>query len=248
MQHLFDDGVLPAELFKHVRIRRPAGFRLFAVRQLQAFKEHLAELLGRVDVERPARFLVDMLLERFELRLHLAAEGREGVCIHAHAGVLHAREHGAEGKFHLVVEFVQLALLDHGGERFIECADGACVDVEGCFGLSCVAKHREGLAVQVLRLGKCLVEVGGKKRGDVVLARRCVEKVARKRRVENEALDGKIVFKQRALEIFYIVTDLFDVGRKERAQESIPVALVAVEVKLSGDGGMFARIAVDDYA
>ena len=116
--------------------------------------------------------------------------------------MLHAREHGAEGKFHLVVEFVQLALLNHGGERFIERADGACVDVEGCFGLGRVAKHREGLAVQVLRLGKRLVEVGGKKRGDVVLARRCVEKVARKRRVENEALDGKIVFKQRALEIF----------------------------------------------
>ena len=100
----------------------------------------------------------------------------------------------------------------------------------------------------MLRLGKCLVEVGGEERRDVVFARRCVEKVARKRRVENEALDGKIVFKQRALEIFYIVTDLFDVGRKERAQESIPVALIAVEVKLSGDGGMFARIAVDDYA
>ena len=55
----------------------------------------------------------------------------------------------------------------------------------------------------MLRLGKCLVEVGGKKRGDVVLAHRCVEKVARKRRVENEALDGKIVFKQKtAYEIY----------------------------------------------
>ena len=95
-------------------------------------------------------------------------------------------------------------------------------------------------------IGKVYTDI--KKRGDVVLARRCVEKVARKRRVENEALDGKVVFEQRALEVFYVVADLFDVRRKERAQERVPVALIAVEVKLSGEGGMFARIAVDDYA
>ena len=100
----------------------------------------------------------------------------------------------------------------------------------------------------MLRLGERLVEVGGEERGNVVLARRRVEQVPCERGVKNEPFDGKIVFKQRALEIFYIVTDLFDVGRKERAQERVPVALIAVEVKLSGDGGMFARIAVDDYA
>ena len=145
LQHLFDDGVLPAELFKHVRVRRPAGFRLLAVRQLQAFKEHLAELLGRVDVERPARFLVDVLLERFELRLHFAAEGCEGICVHAHAGVLHAREHGAEGKLHLVVEFVQLALLKFGGKGLIQRIDGAGIDVERRLGLGRVAEHRESV-------------------------------------------------------------------------------------------------------
>ena len=117
--------------------------RFFAVRELQAFKEHLAELLGGVDVERAARFLIDVLLQRFELRLHFAAEGCEGICVHAHAGVLHAREHGAEGKFHIIIKLVQLALLKFGGKGLIQRIDGAGIDVERRLGLGRVAEHRE---------------------------------------------------------------------------------------------------------
>ena len=117
------------------------------MRQLQAFKEHLPELLGGVDVERPARFLVNALLECFELCLHLAAERRESVGVHAHAGVLHAREHGAEGKLHLIIKFVQLALLDHGGKGLVQRADGRGVNMERRLGFDRVAEHREGLAV-----------------------------------------------------------------------------------------------------
>ena len=86
-----------------------------------------------------------MLLQRFERRLHLAAEGGEGVRVDAHPRMLHARKHGAEGKLNLIIELVQLALLKFGGEGFIERTDGACIDMEGCFGLGRVAEHREGL-------------------------------------------------------------------------------------------------------
>ena len=100
----------------------------------------------------------------------------------------------------------------------------------------------------MLRLGKRLVEVGGEERGDVVLACRRVKKVARERGVEDEAPDGKTVFKQRALEILDVVTDLFDVGRKERAQQRVPVALIAAEIELGGENAVIPRAALDDHA
>ena len=145
LQNLFDDGILPPQFFEHVRVRRPAGLRLFAVRELQAFKEHLAELLGGIDVERPARLFIDVLLERLELHFHLAAEGRESVRVHAHARVLHAREYGAEGQLNLIIELVQLALLKFGGKGLIQRIDGAGIDVERRLGLGRVAEHRESV-------------------------------------------------------------------------------------------------------
>ena len=93
-----------------------------------------------------------------------------------------------------------------------------------------------------------MVEVGGEERGNVVLACRRVEKVARERGVEDEALDGKTVFKQRALEVFDVVADLFDIGRKERAQECVPVAFIAAEIELGGENTAVPRIALDDHA
>lgn len=117
----------------------------FAVRELQAFKEHLAELLGGIDVERPARLFIDVLLERLELHFHLAAEGRESVRVHAHARVLHAREYGAEGQLNLIIELVQLALLKFGGKGLIQRIDGAGIDVERRLGLGRVAEHRESV-------------------------------------------------------------------------------------------------------
>ena len=92
------------------------------------------------------------------------------------------------------------------------------------------------------------MEIGGEKRRNVVLARRRVKKVACERGVEDEALDGKAVFKQRALEVFDVVADLFDVRRKELAQQSVPVALVAAEEEFGGNGGILAVFTVDDHA
>ncbi len=181
------------------------------MRELQSLKKHLAELLGRVDVERPARLFIDVLFERFELRLHLTAKRRKGVRIDAHARVLHAREHGAEGQFYVIIELVQPALLERGGKGLIQRIDSAGVDMERRLGFGCVAEHREGLWLQVLRLGERPVKVGGEKRRNVVLARRRVEQIPCERRVENEAVNGKIVFEQRALEVLDVVADLFDI-------------------------------------
>ena len=115
------------------------------MRELQSLKEHLTELLGGIDVERPAGLFIDVLLKHFELHLHLAAEGRESVRVHAHARVFHAREYGAEGQLHFIIELVQLALLKFGGEGLIQRIDGAGIDVERRLGLGRVAEHRESI-------------------------------------------------------------------------------------------------------
>ena len=95
-QHVRDDRVLPAKLLQHVRVGRPAGFCLLAVRQLQLFKQDRAQLLGRIDVERPARGVVDTALQLPDTRFHQRAEVRERISIHKATRMLHLRQHGAQ--------------------------------------------------------------------------------------------------------------------------------------------------------
>ena len=96
--------------------------------------------------------------------------------------------------------------------------------------------------------GEPRAEINGKERSDVVLSRRRVDEIGGKRRIEHEALGGKAVFQQRVHEVLDVVADLFDVGGEQRAQQRVPVAGIAAEVKFCAQRFLFVLFTLHDHA
>ena len=67
--------------------------------QLQIVEQHVAQLLRRADVERPAGEPVDVRGEARDLRLHQRGEALQFVVVDADAGAFHARQHAGQREF-----------------------------------------------------------------------------------------------------------------------------------------------------
>ena len=98
-QNLRGDFELPRERFQHLRVCRIAALRLFAARQAHFFKQQLAKLLGRIDVEGFPRQLVDPRGQFRKLRAVLLAQASQLLPIHQEARMLHIVEHRAQRHF-----------------------------------------------------------------------------------------------------------------------------------------------------
>ena len=77
-----------------------------------------------------------------------------------------------------------------------------------------------------------LIIIRNKQPLQVIAPRRRVEQVRRERRVEHEALDREPLCQQRRHEILHVVRGFFDVTRKQRREQRLPVSLVAVGIEL----------------
>ena len=63
--------MLVPDLFENIGAGAVAALGLLASRQLQRFKENVAELKRRFDIEAAARISVDLFFQKFCLRLQL---------------------------------------------------------------------------------------------------------------------------------------------------------------------------------
>ena len=95
---------------EHIRVGGIAAAVLFVMRQAQLFKQHTAELLGRVDVKGLARKVVDMRLGLAHALLKLRAEGPQAVRIDGEPVALHIRQHIGQRFFDLLVQRKLLVL------------------------------------------------------------------------------------------------------------------------------------------
>ena len=116
--------MLADELLQHVGVGAPAGLGLFPGGQHQLLEEHLAELLGRVDVELVPRLPPDVLLQRFYAAAHALAVGGQGPAVHQEARALHLRQHGAERQLDGVVELQRVRLAELPLQHGIELPEG----------------------------------------------------------------------------------------------------------------------------
>jgi len=96
VEDLVNDRVLAAQLFEHGGIRAPAGLGLFPGREHELVKQHVAELLRRLDVERLARAGPNALLQLLDGAREALAEIIQRLAVHEKARVLHARQHRAQ--------------------------------------------------------------------------------------------------------------------------------------------------------
>ena len=95
--------MLLGQVFQHI-LRSGDSLALAAAGrrgQAQIGEEHLAELLGRVDVEAPPGQLEDALADALQLDGEALGEPVQHAQIDAHAGLLHAEEHRSKLQIHL---------------------------------------------------------------------------------------------------------------------------------------------------
>ena len=97
-------GQLLEDIF---RGRRLSGRRLAHHRQAELAEQDLLQLLGRVQVERAARFGVRLRLQLQHARRELGALRLEKSPVHQHAGALHAIQHRHERLLDGLVEILQ---------------------------------------------------------------------------------------------------------------------------------------------
>ncbi len=146
-------GVQVAHLREHLRVGRVPRLAAPARRQLEPLEQHLAELLGRAEHERPAGQLVGLLLERLDLLGHPRGDLAHARRVDRDARALHRAEHGHERQLDVLQQRAELALGDARRQRLVQqqAARGAA------------REHRVALAVaagdgQAL-LGQQVVEV-----------------------------------------------------------------------------------------
>ncbi len=114
---MIHDGVRAAKLLHDAGIGGKAGLRPLWRGQPQLDKEHLGQLLSRVQVERVAGGLVNPFLQiAHALRQFLGHALQKGH-VQSHAMALHLDEHRDQGQFHLLVQPHQLLLRQFFAQR-----------------------------------------------------------------------------------------------------------------------------------
>ena len=86
--------------------------------QIQFVKEHVAKLLGRVDVELEARLVVDLARLGFDLVLQPLRHFRQHLAVELDAGLFHARQHRHQRQVDLVVNLAQSGFVDFIAQFF----------------------------------------------------------------------------------------------------------------------------------
>ena len=103
-----------SEVLKHLHRRGVPAAGLFPVRQLQVFKQDIAQLLGAVDVENAhAAGVIDGLLQPLNLPGIAHAELSEEIPVHAEPDILHPEEHKGQRKLDFLHEPHHALLLHH---------------------------------------------------------------------------------------------------------------------------------------
>ena len=99
--------MLLAQRAQDAGVGRVACLALAQRLEAEVAEEHLGELLRRADRERAAGELVDAVGELVDAVAHARRDLAETIRVHAHAGLLHAREHAHERQLDLAEELLE---------------------------------------------------------------------------------------------------------------------------------------------
>ena len=86
--------------------------------QVQLVEQHVAQLLGRIDVELEARLVVDLARLGLDLALQPLRHFRQHIAIELDAGLFHARQHRHQRQIDLVVNLAQPGWFDFVAQFF----------------------------------------------------------------------------------------------------------------------------------
>ena len=102
--------MLPPELFQNIGICAPAGLCFLARGQHQAVKQHLAELLWRINVELTSGKLPYLISKLFYIIVKACSKLAECGSVDQKADRLHIGEHLTQRKLDLVIKLFHVKL------------------------------------------------------------------------------------------------------------------------------------------
>ena len=192
------------ELFKDLRIRRVAAFCLLDGRKPQPFKEHLAQLLGRVDVEFLPGITENIRLIFLDADLEHIAERDERHLVDEHAPRLHPRQHRAKGQLDFVIELLHAALAQLPGQHLKERRD--------CRGVRQKRRFLRRLFsdLRFVRIADLRGAILRENVIQLIIAPRRVQIIRRKRRIKDKSVRREAALEKRSHQRLTVMRDLFD--------------------------------------
>ena len=198
VEDLVNDRVLAAQLFEHGGIRAPAGLGLFPGREHELVKQHVAELLRRLDIERLARAGPNALLQLLDGAREALAEIIQRLAVHEKARVLHARQHRAQRQLDIRIERQHAERVHLFPQHRLQRPDG-------------------------LRIRRFPAEIRLRETREIIVPGRGVEQIGRQRRVKHEPVRRQALGEQRAHEVFDVVPRFMHAVRKQQTQECVVI-------------------------
>ena len=222
LQDQVDDGVLGAELFQHLGAGGVPRLGLFHRGQPQPLKEDPPQLLGRIDVKLLPRLGIDLPLEHLDAGLQGLAEVGQGRLVHQHPGLLHLRQHGAEGALNLLIHLGQAELCHLLGQAAVQGGQQADVVGQGLPGLLGALLALPGFGAQVvLGRGQGHPKVLGPHLVQVIAAVGGREEVGGNGPVKDKALRREPPVQGPAHHVLAVVPQLGDARAQQARQEGL---------------------------
>ena len=106
MEHQLYRRMVVAKLFQDFRVGGIAGFCLFPRGQPQLDEQGIPKLLGRIDIELVANFLINLLLQGLDFRFQTLSVHPDAFAIHQKADILHAGQHLSQRNLHLLQQLL----------------------------------------------------------------------------------------------------------------------------------------------
>ena len=192
------------ELFEHLRVRRVAAFCLLDGRKPQPFKEHLAKLLGRVDVEFLPGIAENIRLIFLDADLEHIAERDERHLVDEYAPRLHPRQHRAKGQFDLIIELLHAAFAQLPGQQRIERRNRRRLGQKRCLFRRFLPDPR------FVRIADLRAAILRENVIQLIIAPRRVQIIGSKRRVEKKTFRRDAALEKRSHEALAVMCDFLD--------------------------------------
>ena len=208
-----DDGMGVFQLFQHIRIGGVAGFGLLHRGQRQLFKQHLAQLLGGIDVEATAGIAENQRLTVINAGRQHFPELLQLHLVNGNAPLLHFVQHVAQGQLNLLIQLRHAAAFQLLPQRLLQ------------------EPHRLGAAHGILVL-HVQPQEGGGKLGNRIVGLGGIQVVCCQRRVKGHLSAGN-------RHLLQPVTGGFGVMEN---QLRVAAQAHRVHLRLHGGEGAFARL------
>lgn len=159
-------------------------------------KQHVAELLRRLDVERLARERPDALLELLDGAHEALAEIIQRLAVDEKTRVLHARQHRTQRQLDVRIERQHAERVHLFPQHRLQRPDG-------------------------LRVRRFPAEICLREAREIIVPGRGVKQVGRQRRVEHEPVRRQALGEQRAHEVFDVMPRFVHAARNSRRRNAL---------------------------